>query len=334
MAHARVENVSTGLTRLRAPARPGPGPMPLPLLRALDLEVRRRIEGLLPGDFSSAATGTGTELALVRPYVAGDDVRQMEWNVTARTGQPHVREQVAEKTLTAWLLLDVSASMNFGTARRRKADVAEGVVLALGHLASRRGNRLGTMTFGAGRDRVVTPSDGRRGMLGLLHTLARLEQTDATTTADLQHSLGRALRRATRMARTRGTVWVVSDWRSQTDWRRPLGQLVHRHEVIAVEIQDPREQELPNVGDLWLVDPETGRQMRVDTGDRKLRRDFSAAAAGERAQLHRDLMACGARHVVLSTSEDWLHTLAGFLTRGYKGVTGGARAASRSPKHP
>lgn len=290
--------------------------MPLPLLRALDLEVRRRIEGLLPGDFSSASTGSGTELALVRPYNVGDDVRQIEWNVTARTGQPHVREQVAEKTLTAWLLLDVSASMNFGTTKRRKADVAEGVALALGHLASRRGNRLGTMTFGDGKIQLATPSGGRRGMLGLLHTIAYLEGPQATADADARSSLGRALGRAARIARTRGTVWVVSDWRSQTDWRRPMGQLVHRHEVIAVEIRDPREQELPNVGDLWLVDPETGRQMRVDTGDRKLRRDFADAAAAERAALRKELLACGARHVVLSTSEDWLRTLAGFLAGG------------------
>lgn len=287
--------------------------MPLPLLRALDLDVRRRIEGLLPGDFSSASTGAGTELALVRPYNPGDDVRQMEWNVTARTGQPHMREQVAEKTLTAWLLLDISASMNFGTARRRKADVAEGVALALGHLAGRRGNRLGTMTFGAGKVQVATPSGGRRGMLGLLHTIARLEGAAATVETETQDSLGCALGRAAKIARTRGTVWVVSDWRSQENWRRPLAQLVHRHEVVAVEIQDPREQELPNVGDLWLVDPETGRQMRVDTGDRKLRQDFAAAAAAERAGLRRELLATGAHHVMLATSEDWLRTLAGFL---------------------
>ena len=291
--------------------------MPLPLLRALDLDVRRRIEGLLPGDFSSASTGAGTELALVRPYNPGDDVRQMEWNVTARTGQPHVREQVAEKTLTAWLLLDISASMNFGTARRRKADVAEGVALALGHLAGRRGNRVGTMTFGAGKVQVATPSGGRRGMLGLLHTIARLEAA-ATVETETQDSLGCALGRAAKIARTRGTVWVVSDWRSQENWRRPLAQLVHRHEVVAVEIQDPREQELPNVGDLWLVDPETGRQMRVDTGDRKLRQDFAAAAAAERAGLRRELLATGAHHVMLATSEDWLRTLAGFLAGGRK----------------
>lgn len=312
---ARTATVTRGLAPVRTPSRPGPGPMPPPLLRALDLEVRRRIEGMLPGDFSSASTGKGTELALVRPYNVGDDVRQMEWNVTARTGQPHVREQVAEKTITAWLLLDVSASMSFGTAERRKADVAEGVALALGHLANRRGNRLGVMTFGGRKMQVVRPSGGRGGMLALLHTLARLEDGSGTAepVATQPDSLGSTLQRAAKIARTRGTIWIVSDWRSQTEWRRPLAQLVHRHEVVAVEVQDPREQELPNVGDLWLVDPETGGQMRVDTGDRKLRRDFAAAAAVERAELRRQLLAGGARHVVLATSEDWLRTLAQFL---------------------
>lgn len=292
--------------------------MPLPLLRALDLDVRRRIEGMLPGDFSSATTGKGTELALVRPYNVGDDVRQMEWNVTARTGQPHVREQVAERTITAWLLLDVSASMSFGTAERRKADVAEGVALALGHLANRRGNRLGIMTFGGRQMQVVTPSGGRGGMLALLHTLARLEGASRPPAGSgpQADSLARALQRAAKIARTRGTVWIVSDWRSQTEWRRPLAQLVHRHEVVAVEIRDPREQELPNVGDLWLVDPETDRQLRVDTQDRKLRRDFAAAAAEERIELRRQLLAGGARHVCLTTSEDWLRSLAQFLAGG------------------
>ncbi|MDQ3785286.1 MAG: hypothetical protein M3360_10520 [Actinomycetota bacterium] len=150
---------------------------------------------------------------------------------------------------------------------------------------------------------MVTPTGGRVGTLRLLHTVARLEGTAATEGTETQYSLSRALQRAAKIARTRGTIWIVSDWRSQADWRRPLGRLVHRHEVVAVEIQDPREQELPNVGDLWLMDPETGRQMRVDTGDRKLRRDFAAAAAAERAGLRRELLATGAHHVVLTTSE-------------------------------
>ena len=134
----------------RSPDRPGPGALPETLLRALDLTIRRRVEGMLAGDHRSALLGAGSELAQVRPYVPGDDVRRIEWNVTARTGETHVRIDLAERVLVTWLALDVSPSMSFGTADRRKADVAEGVALALGHLASRRGNRLGFVAFGSG----------------------------------------------------------------------------------------------------------------------------------------------------------------------------------------
>ncbi|TML66742.1 MAG: DUF58 domain-containing protein, partial [Actinobacteria bacterium] len=139
-------SLRTALRRPPTPAEPGPGPMPDALLRALDLSVGRRVEGLLSGDYRSVLLGQGSELALVRPYVPGDDVRRMDWNVTARTNEPHVRVDLAERVLVTWLVLDTSPSMEFGTADRRKADVAEGVAIAVGHLATRRGNRLGIVT--------------------------------------------------------------------------------------------------------------------------------------------------------------------------------------------
>src|SRR5256885_2783231 len=147
----------------RTPGRPGPGPTPEALLRALDLTVGRRIRGLLPGEYRAHDLGGGTELAQVRPYEPGDDIRRMDWNVTARTTVPHVRVHVPERALTAWLLLDVSPSMTFGTADRRKADVAEGVAVAIGHLATQRGNRLGIITYGGARDRRGAPPPGRGG---------------------------------------------------------------------------------------------------------------------------------------------------------------------------
>ena len=139
------------------PARPGPGPMAEGLLKALDVSIGRRVEGLLAGDFRSNLLGTGTELAMMRPYVAGDDVRRIDWNVTARTGEPHVRVDLAERVLVTWLVLDTSVSMQFGTAERRKADVAEGVAVAIGHLSTRRGNRLGVVAFG-GEEAVRDPA--------------------------------------------------------------------------------------------------------------------------------------------------------------------------------
>jgi uncharacterized protein (DUF58 family) len=307
--------VSRFLRAETTPARPGPGPLPDALLRALEVSIGRRVGGLLAGDYRSTMLGEGTELAQVRPYIAGDDVRMMDWNVTARTGEPHVRVQLAERVLVTWLVLDTSPSMQFGTAERRKADVAEGVAIAVGHIATRRGNRLGFVTFGDGRPRSLPPRQGRLGMIGLLDVL-RDEDASIDGSRVGATSLGEALRRTGSLARQRSIVVVVSDFRGPADWRRPLVELAGRHEVVAVEIRDPREQELPNAGVLWLVDPETGRQVRADTRSAKLRARFAAAAAEERAQVGRTLAVSGARHVVLTTSGDWLRSLAVFLRRG------------------
>ena len=295
----------------RAPTgdRPGPGPMPEALLRALDITIGRRVESLLAGDYRSTLLGDGTELAQVRPYVPGDDVRLIDWNVTARTFEPHVRVQLAERVLVTWLVLDASPSMQFGTADRRKADVAEGVAIAIGHVATRRGNRLGALTFGHANPRSVPPKQGRVGLLGLLAALRAEGEGAATGT------LAEAIRRAGAMARQRALVVVVSDFRGPLDWRRPLLALAGEHDVVAVEIRDPREQELPNMGELWLVDPETGRQLRVDTRSAKLRARFATAAAAERVEVATTLAALGVRHVLLSTDGEWLRPLTVFLRR-------------------
>ena len=269
---------------------------------------------MLAGDYRSSLLGDGTELALIRPYVPGDDVRRIDWNVTARTGEPHVRVHQAERVLVTWLVLDTSPSMRFGTADRRKADVAEGVAIAVGHLSTRRGNRLGSLTFGgAGSDRRCPSRQGRVGLVGLLAALR--DEPDEAPGRLGSTSLGAALRQAGSLARQRSLAVVVSDFRGPRDWRAPLLQLAGRHEVVAVEIRDPREQKLPNAGELWLVDPETGRQLRVDTRSKKLRDRFAAAAEAERRDVARELASVGARHVVLSTSGDWLRTLVAFMRR-------------------
>ncbi|HYI75373.1 MAG TPA: DUF58 domain-containing protein [Gaiellaceae bacterium] len=292
-------------------ARPGPGPMAEGLLRALDVSIGRRVEGLMAGDFRSNLLGTGSELAMMRPYVAGDDVRRIDWNVTARTGEPHVRVDLAERVLVSWLVLDTSVSMQFGTADRRKADVAEGVAVAVGHLATRRGNRLGVVAFGGDEFHAIPPRQGRVGLVGLLTAL----HGDPPPEGPGASTLGGALSRAGALARQRSLVVVVSDFRGPADWRRPLLELAGHHDVIAVEIRDPREQELANVGLLYLVDPETGRQLRVDTRSRRLRERFALAAAAEREGVARAFTSVGARHVVLTTSGDWLRPLVTFLRR-------------------
>jgi uncharacterized protein (DUF58 family) len=291
--------------------------MPEGLLRALDISIARRMEGLLAGDFRSNLLGTGSELAMIRPYEPGDDVRRIDWNVTARTNEPHVRVDLAERVLVTWLVLDTSPSMEFGTADRRKADVAEGVAIAIGHLATRRGNRLGVATFGGAEPIAYPPRQGRGGLVGLLTALRDERGHEAPTQA---LSLGEAIARTGALARQRSLIALVSDFRGPRDWRRPLLELAGRHDVVAVEIRDPREQQLSNVGLLWLVDPETGRQLRVDTRSRRLRERFAAAAEAEREQVRQLFTSVGARHVVLSTEGDWLRKLVVFLRRSRRKV--------------
>jgi uncharacterized protein (DUF58 family) len=284
--------------------------MPDALLRALDLTIGRRVEGLLAGDHRSKLLGRGSELAQVRPYVAGDDVRLIDWNVTARTGEPHVRVQLAERVLVTWIGLDLSPSMAFGTADRRKADVAVGATLALAHAATARGNRAGLLAFGGGETTFHPPRQGRAGLLGVLSAL-RHDAADLEAGLPLAEALGRLAA----IARQRALVAVVSDFRGPLDWQRPLLEVAGRHDVLAVEIRDPREQELSPVGELWLIDAETGRRLRVDTNDVRLRKRFAQAAAAERAGVARALASCGAAHVVLSTEGDWLRLLAAYLRR-------------------
>jgi len=301
---------ATSLHVVRTPDKPGPGPMPEAILRAMDITIGRRMNGLLAGDYRSSALGLGTEFAQVREYQPGDDVRLIDWNVTARTTIPHVRVQVADRVLTTWLMLDVSPSMGFGTADRRKYDVAEGVAVAVGQVATRHGNALGIYSFGTSRGRMIPPGQGRKGMLGLLTVL----REEPNSTGGGATSLGSAIASLGRMAGRTKLVVVVSDFRGPRDWSDAMLEICGRHSVLAVEVQDPREQSLPDVGELWLVDPETGRQLRVDTRSRKLRERFEAAASSERAEVAQLLARAGAKHVVLSTRGDWLRTFAGFLS--------------------
>jgi uncharacterized protein (DUF58 family) len=304
-----VTAIANPLAPVRTPARPGPGPTPGALLRRLELTVRKRIDNLLAGDYRAWAFGDGAELAQVRPYELGDDVRRIDWNVTARTGEPHVRLHVAERAVETWLVLDTSASMTFGTADRRKWDVAEGVALAVGHVAARRGNRLGVSTFGDNIPTTAPPRQGSFGVLPLLLALRREPDLEPAGTT----SIGAALARVGRLARRRSVVVVVSDFRGPRDWRPALVRLAARHDVVAIEIRDPREQQLTDLGHLWLVDPETGRELSVDTRSRKLRERFAVLAAEDRDRVAAELRSLGVAHIVLSTQGEWLKPLVRFL---------------------
>jgi len=315
--------------RERTPARPGPGPTPESLLRAMELSIARQIRGLVAGDFRARDLGGGMELAQVRPYQPGDDVRRIDWNVTARMDAPHVRVDVPERALTTWLLLDRSPSMQFGTADRRKADVAEGVSIAMAHLSAQRGNRLGVVTFGGPVDRRTPPRTGRAALLATLLD-AELDDARATATASRGRRGGRdpepmpddqrtpeaALRFVGRGTPPGGQVVLVTDLRGPLDWLPQLAAVAQRHAVLVVEIRDQREDELPDVGDLTLVDAETGREIRVDTSSASLRARFAEAASSDRERVTRELRRLRVRHVVLSTSGSWLRSLADQLRIG------------------
>jgi uncharacterized protein (DUF58 family) len=300
----------------RDPARPGPGPIPDAAVVGIEPRLRRRVRGLAAGDHRAFGYGRGIELDRIRAYVPGDDVRTIDWNVTARTHEPHVREHIPERQLVTWLLLDRSASMAFGTADRRKADVAEGVALVVARVAGRRANRIGIVTFGAGTEQVQRPASTRRALQNLTGVLAEeplAAEPGAGAVPDAD-----ALRRALAIAATprarAGLIVVVSDFRGASSWQDALTSLAGRTDIVAVETVDPREQHLVDVGELTLVDPETGRTLRVDTGDGRLRRAFESAAAAERAELATTFRRLGVRHVRLSTAGPWLPAFADGLT--------------------
>jgi uncharacterized protein (DUF58 family) len=280
--------------------------MPRRLVESLDMVVAHRAAGALPGDRRAAGLGAGTELAQLRPYEPGDDVRQIDAAATARTGEPHVRLHVPERTLTTWIVVDVSPSMAFGTASRLKFDVAEGVVLVLARLAVRRAGRVALITFGAGSQRLLRPRASKPGLSAVRRAMAEGVAPDGSfEPASLAHALARVRKVATQP----GLVAVVSDFRDQHEWTRPLGALRERHSVVAVEVRDPREAEVPAVGHLALVDPETGERIEVDTSRRAVRERFARIEHEGRAQVADDLRRLRVPHVVLSTAGDWLREL-------------------------
>ena len=282
--------------------RQGPGKMPQGLIDRLGLGLVRRSAHGLPGDLRAASVGAGTELAQLRTYEPGDDVRNIDAAATARTGEPHIRLHVPERTHVTWIVLDVSPSMAFGTATRLKADVAEGAALVLGRLAVKRAGSLGVVTFGAGGVELHPPRSAKPGMLALRRVLeAGVARDGHRDPAGLAH----ALREVGLATRAPGLVAVISDFRDHDGWHRPLAALRARHAVLAVEVGDPREQALPAAGRLMVVDPETGETVEVNTSPR-VRRRFAALEAERRTALTAELRRARVDHAVLSTEGDWL----------------------------
>lgn len=279
------------------------------VLRRLDLAVSHKLDGLLHGEYQGLVPGHGSELGETRMYQAGDDVRRIDWNVTARLQSPHVRDTIADRELETWVLADLGASMDFGTAWCEKRDLAISAAAAVGFLTNRTGNRFGLVTLQPSGVGVVPAKGGRTHLMG---TLRRL--TDLPRAGEGEVDLTLALARLTSLARRRGLVVVVSDFLGDpAGWGQGLRRLATRHETIAIEVLDPRELALPDVGFLSVVDPASGQTREVPTGSKKLRARYEAAAAAQRAAIADTIRTSGADHLILRTDQDWLLDIVRFV---------------------
>lgn len=275
-------------------------PTPEAVLHRLDLKIARRLEGLLQGDHKSLFRGQGLDLADLREYQYHDDVRHMDWNVTARLQIPHVREYLEDREITAWFLLDMSPSIDFQSVSvSKRAVLAEFTSLMCRFLAG-KGNRAGALLFSGGVERMIPARGGRRQFLVLLDALTRYRNPKGAKGTDLKRVLGDAAR----MIRRRSLIFIVSDFISPPGWEKPLSQLASRHDVIAVRLTDPLEMRLPDLGLLTFQDAENGEQLFVDTHDKNFRARFAAAAEAKEEALLSAFQSAGVDALELSTEDD------------------------------
>ncbi|MEO7234581.1 MAG: DUF58 domain-containing protein [Lapillicoccus sp.] len=299
------------------------------LLRQLEWRVVRRLDGRLQGDYRSLFRGDGLDFTNLREYEPGDDLRHIEWNVTARMDTPYVREYVEDREITAWLLLDHSASMGFGPVNRQKDLVLAEVATTLGLVLARRGNRVGVVVFDQGIETVIPPASGRGQVLRIAHALltrreagpaaptrppgrprlGRRRDRDQPTPRPPVTDLGALLHQSAGIIKRRSVVLVVSDFISEPGWEHALGRLARRHEVVALQVSDPRESELPDVGSIYVEDAETGEQIFVDTSDPAFRDRMRAAAAEQQARLEEVTRGAGVELHQVRTDEDLVRSL-------------------------
>jgi uncharacterized protein (DUF58 family) len=280
------------------------------VMRRLDWTVIRRLDGLLQGDYRTLMRGTGMDLADLREYQHHDDVRHIDWNVTARQNVPHVRVFTEDREMAAWFLLDLSPSVDFGSGEQRKREVSAGFVTVLARLLTRHGNRVGAMLYGSGVDSVLPARSGKLHVLQMLHLMqARPENTASDGKVTKLQDL---LRSGANYIRRRSTVFVVSDFISEPGWEHALGQLAQRHEVVAVRLMDPMELELPDLGLIPIRDAETGEQLMVDTSDAGFRKRFARIAAQREADLRQALVRAGVDALELSTDGDLVDAIVRF----------------------
>ncbi|MFZ3119052.1 MAG: DUF58 domain-containing protein, partial [Variovorax sp.] len=294
------------------------------VLRRLEWTVIRRLDGLLQGDYRTLMRGTGLDLADLREYQHHDDVRHIDWNVTARLQTPHVRVFTEDREMAAWFVLDLSRSVDFGSGLKAKREISQGFVGVLARLLTRHGNRVGALVYGNDLEAVIPPRSGRRHVLHLLHAMDR-RAVEGKPTQGMTR-LSDLLKSAAVLMPRRSTVFVVSDFLTEPGWEKPLAQLTQRHEVVAVRLFDPLEIELPDLGLVPLRDAETGEQLWVDTHDAGFRKRFARIAAEREAALRATLSKAGVDTLELSTDDDLAAAILRFADLRKRRVrTGGAQ---------
>ena len=298
------------------------------MLRQLEWTVLRRLDGLLQGDYRTLLRGAGVDLADLREYQMHDDVRHIDWNVTARLQIPHVRQFTEDREMTAWFLLDLSGSVDFGSTDTTKLAVSTGFVALVARVLTRHGNRIGAIFYGNQVDRVLPPRLSRQHVLNLMRQMRTRPREQAqgggTSLADLLNAAAGTIKR-------RSLVLVVSDFISQPGWEAPLARLAQRHEVVAVRLYDPLEMELPELGLVTVEDAETGEQLFIDTADPAFRKRYAAEAEAREAALREALAHAGTDTLELSTDDDLLESMLRFAAM--RRQRGRLKIGGRWPSH-
>ncbi len=286
-----------------------PEATPERVLLRLDWKVIRRLDGLLQGDYRTLFYGFGVDFADLREYQPEDDIRYIDWNVTARMDTPYVRQYSEDRELTAWFLLDLSPSVDFGTLLHQKRTMLVDFVAVLARLLTRHGNRVGAMMFNGGAEHMVPARSGKIQVLRLINDMMKSTPLAARTVYESQACFYRT---ALNSIRRRSLIFVISDFISEPGWEKPLSLLNQRHEVLAIRLWDPREMEMPDIGVVMMEDAETGEQLYVDTHDKKFRRRFYEAALQREATLTESFKRAGVDALSLSTEEDLVRAIVRF----------------------
>jgi uncharacterized protein (DUF58 family) len=280
------------------------------VLQRLDWQVIRRLDGILQGDYRSLFYGQGLDLADIREYQFGDDIRRIDWNVTARLNSPYVRQYTEDREITAWFLLDLSPSVDFGTVQMLKRTMLIDFVATLARVLTRHGNRVGAILYDSHVERVIPAAGGRPQVLRIVNDLQRLPPLPRAPLTDL----AKLLQAAYRAIKRRALIFVISDFISAPGWDKPLGMLSQRHEVLCIRLTDPRERELPDIGVVVMEDSETGEQLYIDTHDRKFRERFHQAADKREHDLNVTFKRVGIDLLPLSTEDDLVKSIVRFAT--------------------